>query len=251
MKIKYQRSLYVIAFLCMVVSASANAQATYESGALFFGQENFTAAQREWTDAAATGDSRAQYMLGLALTFGRYFPGDTEKGLAYLTAASTTGNSAATFALYQAHKRLKLGPISESIKLLETAAAQGSAIANITLEHLRQVNGLDLGSADLDMLIPTKVTRLAENDRAAATLRGEKVFQQACGVCHFPGLMNAPKPGDQARWTVLGKKGFDVLVRHAIDGFKAHPPKGGEYSLSGNEVRDAVLYMSTARARSP
>lgn len=105
------------------------------------------------------------------------------------------------------------------------------------------------GSAGLDGAVPARASKPDAGDRAGALVRGRKVYDDVCVVCHATAIANAPRPGDKAAWDARNRKGFEVLVRHAIDGFRGHPPKGGTPALSGDELRDAVWYMSSGRAK--
>lgn len=51
-------------------------------------------------------------------------------------------------------------------------------------------------------------------------------YEKSCKLCHDTGLMGAPKTGDAAAWAPRLEKGNDVLLKHAIEGFNAMPPKG-------------------------
>ncbi len=62
-------------------------------------------------------------------------------------------------------------------------------------------------------------------------------------MCHDNGVAGAPKHGDKAAWKPRLEQGFDVLVKHSIDGIRAMPPRGGNGKLSDDELRDAVAYM--------
>lgn len=72
---------------------------------------------------------------------------------------------------------------------------------------------------------------------------GEKVYKGTCGVCHDNGVAGAPKQGDKAAWKPRLEQGFDVLVKHSIDGIRAMPPRGGNGKLSDEDLRNAVAYM--------
>ncbi|RIK89357.1 MAG: cytochrome c5 family protein, partial [Burkholderiales bacterium] len=75
---------------------------------------------------------------------------------------------------------------------------------------------------------------------------GEKIYKGTCGVCHEAGVAGAPKHGDKAAWTPRLAQGVDVLDKHAIEGIRAMPPRGGNGKLTDAEVRDAVAYMIAA-----
>jgi cytochrome c5 len=79
----------------------------------------------------------------------------------------------------------------------------------------------------------------------ARTLQaGEAVYKLACAACHAAGVAGAPKTGDAGAWAARLRQGFDTLTKHAVDGFKAMPPKGGNADLDAVEVARAVAYMA-------
>jgi len=72
---------------------------------------------------------------------------------------------------------------------------------------------------------------------------GEKVYQQACMMCHGAGVAGSPMTGDKAAWAARIAQGRDKLVSNAIVGIGVMPPKGGQSQLSDEEVASAVDYM--------
>jgi cytochrome c5 len=87
----------------------------------------------------------------------------------------------------------------------------------------------------------------AESSASSGPLKGQAVFEQVCVACHKEGLAGAPKLGDRKAWGPRIAQGFNVLVKHAINGFTgksgAMPPKGGG-SFEDVEVARAVAYMA-------
>lgn len=73
---------------------------------------------------------------------------------------------------------------------------------------------------------------------------GEETYQMVCAACHAQGLANAPKLGDQSAWAKHISEGLDPLVKNAINGIRAMPPRGGNPDLSDYEVARAVVYMA-------
>lgn len=73
---------------------------------------------------------------------------------------------------------------------------------------------------------------------------GEQVFQSTCSACHGTGVAGAPKFGDKDAWAKYIKQGYEDLVKNAIHGIGAMPPKGGNASLDDFEVARAVVYMT-------
>lgn len=73
---------------------------------------------------------------------------------------------------------------------------------------------------------------------------GQQVFESTCTACHTAGVAGAPKIGDSSAWAPLIKTGYDAMVKIALHGKGAMPPKGGNPSLSDFEVERAVVYMA-------
>lgn len=94
-----------------------------------------------------------------------------------------------------------------------------------------------------DRLKPVGLVSLQQAGGARQLQSGEAVYKAACAACHTPGAAGAPKTGDVAGWGPRLKQGFDTLVKHAVEGFKAMPPKGGNPDLDPIEVARAVAYM--------
>lgn len=84
-------------------------------------------------------------------------------------------------------------------------------------------------------------------EQAGAAKSGKDVVAAACNVCHGAGVAGAPKIGDKADWQARFDQGMDTLVNHAINGFTGSkgmmPAKGGNTSLSDEEVKAAVISM--------
>jgi cytochrome c5 len=72
----------------------------------------------------------------------------------------------------------------------------------------------------------------------------EAVYTAVCATCHASGLAGAPKIGDAAGWGTRIAQGYETLVKHAIEGIRAMPPKGGNPDLDDIEVARAVVYMA-------
>jgi cytochrome c5 len=72
---------------------------------------------------------------------------------------------------------------------------------------------------------------------------GETVFNQNCAMCHVPGLANSPKLGDKAAWAPRLALGRDALLKSAINGKGAMPPKAGNPKLTDDEVAAGLDHM--------
>ena len=75
-------------------------------------------------------------------------------------------------------------------------------------------------------------------------LSGEAVYTGNCLACHGSGAAGSPKFGDAGAWGPRIAQGYDVLVKHAIEGIRAMPARGGNPDLDDVEVARAVVYMA-------
>ncbi|MYM33119.1 cytochrome c5 family protein [Duganella sp. FT94W] len=75
---------------------------------------------------------------------------------------------------------------------------------------------------------------------------GEAVYNVTCTACHGSGAAGAPKFGDAAAWSGRLAQGYDTVLKHAIEGLRAMPAKGGNPDLDDVEVARAVVYMANA-----
>lgn len=88
---------------------------------------------------------------------------------------------------------------------------------------------------------------VAETAEASALLAadltvGQSTYNKACMACHMTGAAGAPKL-EAAAWETRVAQGHDVLIDHALNGFKVMPPKGGNPTLSDEEVIAATAFM--------
>ncbi|GHG59531.1 cytochrome c [Alishewanella longhuensis] len=72
---------------------------------------------------------------------------------------------------------------------------------------------------------------------------GEQVYQSACFACHGTGALDAPKP-QSAEWKPRLEQGFDVLLRHSIDGIRNMPAMGTCANCSEDEIAAAIRFMT-------
>jgi cytochrome c5 len=75
-------------------------------------------------------------------------------------------------------------------------------------------------------------------------LAGGAVYAATCAACHDIGLAGAPKTGDNASWAARLAQGYDTVLKHAIEGIRAMPAKGGNPDLDDLEVARAVVFMT-------
>src|SRR5689334_9752787 len=100
----------------------------------------------------------------------------------------------------------------------------------------------------LERIKPFGTVVIAEATPASGNMSGQQVFAQVCKTCHETGIAGAPKIGDKSLWAPRIAEGESTLVQHAINGYQgksgAMPPKGGNPSVTDDEVHRAVVYMA-------
>lgn len=79
---------------------------------------------------------------------------------------------------------------------------------------------------------------------------GKRIYQQTCIACHGPdGTGTLPGTPDFTEAGGRLSQPEDVLVRHVLEGFRspgspmAMPPKGGNSSLTEDDVEDVLAYI--------
>jgi cytochrome c5 len=119
-------------------------------------------------------------------------------------------------------------------------------LVNLVGSSIRTGAGSDSQSEEsiAKRIQPVAGFKLVDADAPKVFKTGEQVFQYTCSACHGTGVAGAPKFGDKDAWAKYIKQGYEDLVKNAIHGIGAMPPKGGNASLDDFEVARAVVYMT-------
>jgi cytochrome c5 len=83
----------------------------------------------------------------------------------------------------------------------------------------------------------------ASGGGAASARSGDAVYNKFCTACHTSGVLGAPKINDAADWEPRLAQGMDTVLKHAVEGFNAMPPKGTCNDCSEEEIQAAIDYM--------
>tara|TARA_R110002110_G_scaffold65206_4_gene180035 strand:- start:118941 stop:119279 length:339 start_codon:yes stop_codon:yes gene_type:complete len=71
----------------------------------------------------------------------------------------------------------------------------------------------------------------------------ETIYKSFCSICHQAGVAGAPLFRDAASWGDRLAVGIDALVKSAIAGKGAMPPKGTCMQCTDEDIKAAVEYM--------
>lgn len=91
---------------------------------------------------------------------------------------------------------------------------------------------------------PVATVEIAEAAGEHVEKSGEEIVKVTCAACHGVGALGAPKIGNASDWGPRISQGYETLVKHAIEGIRSMPPRGGGADLTDHEVADAVAYMA-------
>jgi cytochrome c5 len=112
------------------------------------------------------------------------------------------------------------------IKSPPAEEAPAPVVANVE-ENIKPVAAVEVAPAVTEVVAKT----------------GEEVVK-GCAMCHEAGLMNAPKIGDKGQWEPRIAQGYATLVKHAVEGIRTMPAKGGNPDLTESEIAEAVAIMA-------
>lgn len=99
-------------------------------------------------------------------------------------------------------------------------------------------------AAVIKRIEPVGAVSLKDTSTPQVAKSGEQVVNEVCAACHGSGAIGSPKIGDAGAWSARISQGYETLVKHAIDGIRAMPARGGNGDLSDIEVASAVAYMA-------
>jgi len=118
-------------------------------------------------------------------------------------------------------------------------------VLGIQATHINQDDPAKANELMASRLKPVGEVAFSGSGAATAGGRsGEEIVTAICSACHATGALNAPKIGDKGAWGPRIAKGYDTLVKHAVSGIRAMPPRGGAADLSDEEVARAVAFMA-------
>lgn len=127
-------------------------------------------------------------------------------------------------------------------------AQRTEPVGNLNVGELAdQGVAVAMSNSTNDQTVSIDSETIEQGIEAAAAHPGKGAYSQNCYICHDAGVTGAPKPGDVENWQPRIQKGIEVLYGNAINGYQGEngimPPKGGNLSLSDEEVKAAVDYL--------
>lgn len=133
-----------------------------------------------------------------------------------------------------------------SLAVTSAASAQSDMSHDAIAERLEPVGKLCMAGEDCGTAAMSSTSTSSSGDSQGGEIDGAAIYGQVCTACHDTGAAGAPKKGDADAWAPRLEQGTETLYSHAINGFNAMPAKGGNPSLSDDEVKAAVDHLVAA-----
>ena len=122
-----------------------------------------------------------------------------------------------------------------SIKSARATADRIAPVGKVCLEGEECINEVS-DQAKVEVNTHTEAVPQAPRD-------GQQVVQSACFGCHGTGAAGAPLIGNPVWKELSAAKGVDGLLKSALSGKGAMPPKGMCMDCSDDEIKAAIEYM--------
>ncbi|MDP2266402.1 MAG: c-type cytochrome [Thiobacillus sp.] len=123
-------------------------------------------------------------------------------------------------------------------------------VLGIQQEHKPDTTGEAAQKATLARIKPVAQLAALDANTPKVEKSGQEVYDAVCASCHTPGALGAPRFDNKGDWTGRLGQGYDTLIKHAIEGIRQMPARGGDGDLSDTEVARAVAYMANSAGAS-
>ncbi|TEU23008.1 MAG: cytochrome c5 family protein [Gammaproteobacteria bacterium] len=125
------------------------------------------------------------------------------------------------------------------VKTFFTGSSSNQVDTSTLEDRIRPIGQVYLeGDIDVTAVAVAKPKAAVKESRSGAS-----VYTASCAGCHSIGIAGAPKTNNKADWAPRLKRGMDDLVKVAISGKGAMPPKGTCSTCSADELRAAIEHM--------
>lgn len=149
------------------------------------------------------------------------------------------------------HHDLPKTTVPEVAKAILGALIAPTIVLTLIAKYLLTIDaGHDAAAANDEAAVAARIAPVAQVVVADAPSgphvdkSGEEVYQAVCLACHDAGALGSPKLGDKAAWSPRIAQGYETLIKHAIEGIRSMPARGGNPDLTDGEIANAVAFMA-------
>jgi cytochrome c5 len=119
-------------------------------------------------------------------------------------------------------------------------------VAKIQGSHSTEQSMAYNDAAVEERIHPVGDINLADPNAIHVDKTGAEVYAAVCIGCHGSGALGSPKYEDKGAWGPRIKQGYDTLIKHALEGIRQMPARGGNPDLTDIEIANGVAYMANA-----
>lgn len=117
----------------------------------------------------------------------------------------------------------------KKISLLRKAGSAGMLVAAAVMAGSVSANG-------------QSALQLAQ--RSGGDFDPARAYSENCSTCHDSGAAGAPRMGNAEEWAPRAEQGFEILHRHAIEGYNNNmPPRGLCFDCTDEQLGEVVRYI--------
>lgn len=120
---------------------------------------------------------------------------------------------------------------------------QNPSQAILAEQRIAPVGAVRSGEEGAAALAAAQAAAVESAPESEAVVDGSLVYAGLCKTCHEAGVAGAPITGSEQMGTRLAENGLDGLVANAINGLNAMPPRGGNPTLTDQQIQAAVEFM--------
>ena len=125
-----------------------------------------------------------------------------------------------------------------------TASTVDAAASSVQEAASKVADTAEKAASEVKEAVAPETKPVEKAEAPAAKVDGKAVYEASCKACHSGNIPSAPGVGKKDEWGPRIKQGQETLHKHAIEGFKGMPAKGGNEGLSDDEVKAAVDFMA-------
>lgn len=115
--------------------------------------------------------------------------------------------------------------------------------AILAAQRVAPVGAVRAGEEGSAELAEAQAATVASAPAVAEVVDGAAVYDGLCKTCHEAGVAGAPLTKSDQMAARLDEKGLSNLVSNAINGLNAMPPRGGNPTLTDEQIQAAVEFM--------
>jgi cytochrome c5 len=119
-------------------------------------------------------------------------------------------------------------------------------VLSIQEEHQQDASSEAAQTATLARIKPVAHLVALDPNAPRVEKSGQEVYDAVCTSCHASGALGAPKFESKADWGGRIAQGYNTLIKHATEGIRQMPARGGDADLSDIEMARAVAYMANS-----